>query len=697
MKNIFSAIIILLVIAVKAIAQPMSSPTIRTIEVVNSSTVTLCWTVPSQNGNVFNEYQVFYADNLAGPFTMVGTVTAWATNTITINPLPVITGIRYFYVRTRFNVNQFSTPISDIIQSMVISVSQSPITTIESMDISWNPIHVPAFGTTNTSYNLFRKIGIAGAFVQVNGTTLSVTNYTDVINFPTCKDSIYYRVEIGDLMGCNSVSNVGVAWFDNANPDTPELLSVTVAGVPPNEYTTLVWASSTAIDVDGYYIYRENSFGSPIPVDISSGVGSTTIDMDGTTSTNSSAPGVASETYRIASFDFCTNTSNSGLPQKTIYLEAKLDACNGVTKLNWNKYINWPAGVDKYELYVNSGTGFSLLATLTANDTSYVHFPLIQSVIYTYYIKAIDGSGFRFSKSNASTITADVPIRPSFLYLKYATVVDNRTINIMFKHDSLADISKYIIMRSDNLGDTFDAIKEISFNALTSYMSYTDTANCLTFKKSYVYKILAIDKCDQPSYFSDNIARTIFLQANPELNMKNIVTWTDYEVWNGGVRSYKVFRGFQSVFSDIPAATIPFGENLYEDDIANRISKDGEYCYYVQAYQGLDTVFFFADSSRSNKVCIKQEKTFYLPNAFQPDGINKTFKPYDTFLNTNNYVFRIFNKWGERIFETTEPTTGWDGSINGKEGRMDVYIYYITFQDEQFLTKEYRGTVTLIR
>jgi gliding motility-associated-like protein len=117
----------------------------------------------------------------------------------------------------------------------------------------------------------------------------------------------------------------------------------------------------------------------------------------------------------------------------------------------------------------------------------------------------------------------------------------------------------------------------------------------------------------------------------------------------------------------------------------------------VQAYQGLDTVNFFADSSRSNKICIKQLKTFYMPNAFQPDGINKIFKPASTFLNANNYTFQIFNKWGERVFETIEPTTGWDGTINGREARMDVYIYRITYQNENFETQEVRGTVALLR
>jgi gliding motility-associated-like protein len=163
------------------------------------------------------------------------------------------------------------------------------------------------------------------------------------------------------------------------------------------------------------------------------------------------------------------------------------------------------------------------------------------------------------------------------------------------------------------------------------------------------------------------------------------------------VRSYKVFRGFQGAFSDIPVTSVDFGVNTFYDDIGNRQNKDGEYCYYVQAYQGLDTIFFFADSSRSNTVCIRQEKTIYIPNAFSPDGQNKIFKPYMTFVNPDNYQFMIFNKWGERIFETREPETGWDGTVNGQNARMDAYIYFIRYRDENFQFQEFHGSVTLMR
>jgi len=673
-------------------AQPMSAPALNTIRIIDDTSVELCWPIdPSLNGNTLNEYQFYYADNIAGPFNLVQTM-AVAGITITITGLPVVNTSRYFYAVTRFNTNQLSIP-SDTIASILLNVVQG---NNGHMELTWNPIHTPAFPTTEGTYRIYRRILPAPVYTQISN-SVTATNYSDsTIWHPVCNETIFYRVEQGDLIGnCISVSNERESFFANIIPEPPILNTVTVTSIPPLQDVTLTWDISPSLDVQGYYIYQLNSNGSPVQVADILGRLSITATL---TAADLSFPNTISETYRIAAYDSCGNTSSPSLFHQTIFAESELDACNGIIELSWNTYTNWPLGVANYEIYVSqNGSPFAVLATLGPNDTTFQHFPLIQSTLYAYKIRAIDASGFLFSESNYTSMIADVPVRPAFLYFKYATVINNRTVDLMLYHDTLADIKEYVIFRSDNSGDTFDSLVVLPFEPSNSFLTYTDTTKCLTFKKSYVYKAIAIDSCNQIVFNSNNVAKTIFLKAASELDLENIISWSDYENWYGEVRSYKVFRGFQGVFSDIPAATVPFGENTYADDISNRISKDGEYCYYVQAYQGLDTLNFFADSSRSNKICIKQMKTFYMPNAFQPDGINKVFKPASTFLNANNYRFQIFNKWGERVFETIEPATGWDGTINGREARMDVYVYRITYQDEDFQTQEVRGTVTLVR
>jgi gliding motility-associated-like protein len=703
MKKIFLLFFLFGLMLNTCFAQPMPPPDIRMIEIVNDTEVRLCWpNPPSLNGNIFDAYEIYYADTLAGPYTLVESIFTYATTSINITGLPLLDGPRYFYAVTKFNSNQTSVP-SATIRSMYLTVSEAAN---EHMYLTWNKISDPVFGATATNYRIYRQISIGGAFAQlpVNPQIPVVdTTYTDsLLLLATCDETVFYRIEISDNSGlCQSVSNIVQFQYKTENPKPPFLKRVTVTNLPPLQDVTLEWDISPSQDVLGYKIYQLTNVGSPVEVGDVPGRLSITATLSALNPVPynliPTLPNSQSENFRIAAYDACNNTGDPGLFHNSIFLESELDECNGIIELKWNQYNNWPQGVANYEIYFSqNGSGFNLLATLSGTDTTYQHFPLIQSTLYTYKVRAIDPTGLN-SESNFTEMIADVPVRPGFLYFKYATVKDNRAVDLMLYHDTNADISFYRIFRSDNAGDTFDSISQIIFNPLTPYLTYTDTANCLTFKKSYVYRAVAFDLCGQPVYNSDNIAKTIFLRAATELDMENTITWSDYENWTGEVRSYKVFRGFQGVFSDLPAATIPFGENTYNDDISNRISKDGEYCYYVQAYQGLDTLNFFADSSRSNKVCIKQLKTFYMPNAFEPDGVNKIFKPGSTFLNANNYKFQIFNKWGERVFETIEPTTGWDGTINGREARMDVYVYRITYQNENFETQEVRGTVTLVR
>lgn len=73
------------------------------------------------------------------------------------------------------------------------------------------------------------------------------------------------------------------------------------------------------------------------------------------------------------------------------------------------------------------------------------------------------------------------------------------------------------------------------------------------------------------------------------------------------------------------------------------------------------------------------------PNVFSPnnDGINDVYEL--TFSNKfdwlTNFEFKIFNRWGEVIYEVSNEPVKWDGKIGGKEASNGVYIYSYSFQD----------------
>jgi gliding motility-associated-like protein len=56
----------------------------------------------------------------------------------------------------------------------------------------------------------------------------------------------------------------------------------------------------------------------------------------------------------------------------------------------------------------------------------------------------------------------------------------------------------------------------------------------------------------------------------------------------------------------------------------------------------------------------------------------------------------IFNRWGQRIFQSQSDQPSWDGTINGQQCPMGTYVYVLSFYDEGHLHKQ-TGAVELIR
>ncbi len=88
----------------------------------------------------------------------------------------------------------------------------------------------------------------------------------------------------------------------------------------------------------------------------------------------------------------------------------------------------------------------------------------------------------------------------------------------------------------------------------------------------------------------------------------------------------------------------------------------------------------------------------YTPNAFTPngDGLNDVFKPIGIGIKQINY-FKIFDRWGQIIFSSTQQNAGWDGTFKGRSKDAAVFVWMIEGVD--YLDKKIvqKGTVTLIR
>jgi gliding motility-associated-like protein len=103
--------------------------------------------------------------------------------------------------------------------------------------------------------------------------------------------------------------------------------------------------------------------------------------------------------------------------------------------------------------------------------------------------------------------------------------------------------------------------------------------------------------------------------------------------------------------------------------------------------------------SSMKKVVIGPDIIIFVPDAFTPDNAgpneNNTFRPY--IINNKTYEMLIFNRWGEKMYETTDLTKGWDGNYKGQPAQDGVYVYKMIVTSLEDKVFQYNGTFTLIR
>jgi gliding motility-associated-like protein len=86
-----------------------------------------------------------------------------------------------------------------------------------------------------------------------------------------------------------------------------------------------------------------------------------------------------------------------------------------------------------------------------------------------------------------------------------------------------------------------------------------------------------------------------------------------------------------------------------------------------------------------------------IPNAFTPGGeVNGTLNLLNRGITSLHY-FRIYNRWGNKVFETSDLSKGWDGNYKGTPQPYDVYVYEIEAVANDGSTIHRQGNVTLIR
>lgn len=470
-----------------------------------------------------------------------------------------------------------------------------------------------------------------------------------------------------------------------------------LTATPIGDNIVLNWNQSPCSNSTGYKIYRKiNKYGF-IPGPCEVGVPAYTgyvfiaqVDGLGTTTYTDSNQGAGLDPgteycYMVISFfednaesyaseEVCTELKKD-IPLITHADVRTTSTSTGKIYIDWTKPVELDTAQTpppyEYRVYRSEpALQNSLIFTFTnLNDTIYTDSLLNTTDIqYTYNVE-LHGSPLGELKKIGSTKKA------SSLFLKIKPS-DNSLILTIDEAVPWKN-TEYVIYKQNNAG-SFDSI------AATNLRTYTDIN--LVNGRSYCYKVKSTG-----NYFSEGIEKklinfsqeaceepyddvppcfpTISAAGNCDEG-SNRISWNNPNLsCADDVVSYKLFfKPFLSspftVIREFNSANDTSFIHVQENSIAG--------CYFITS---LDSNINESDSS--NMVCIENCPEYFVPNVFTPngDGVNDRFIPFP-FKYVKDIDLKIYNRWGQLLFETTDPKIQWDGKNQATSKLCEDGTYY---------------------
>lgn len=177
------------------------------------------------------------------------------------------------------------------------------------------------------------------------------------------------------------------------------------------------------------------------------------------------------------------------------------------------------------------------------------------------------------------------------------------------------------------------------------------------------------------------------VQATFSVNPENVGSYTAYYEW----------RFFTEGSADNPYLV------RYEQDTQYTFTTAG--VHYVVCYatfvNGTDTIAFTADYwGEVGPITVSiSESELQMPNAFSPngDGLNDVYKAKSGYQSIVEFHAYIFNRWGQKLYEWTDPAGGWDGKYKGKDVKQGVYFCLVKARGADGRVFNIKKDVNLLR
>lgn len=335
---------------------------------------------------------------------------------------------------------------------------------------------------------------------------------------------------------------------------------------------------------------------------------------------------------------FITATvGNNGAPSSTATVlnnESCIGAANGSAQLHINN------GLPPYTYSINGGT---------QSDSTFVGLP---AATYTYQITDVNGC----STSGTFTIGLD-PALTTTTVTTDVTCFGDTNGNVQIGVSGGTAPYQYALN-----GDSLQAVSQ--FDSLTP--------------AAYTYQVSDANNCSATGTFTIDEPAQLIIEAGE-----------DRELIIGG-----------SV--NIAAQTVSGTPVQYQWSPATGLSCTDCSTPTASPVQNVTYTLQATDANGCTSVdslhIVVTEATILLvPSAFSPneDGMNDILRPVTK--NIVSYQFRIYNRWGLKLYEGTEADAGWNGKNNGNYVEIGVYVYVVEAIDLQGKEVLKKGNVTLVK
>jgi len=582
---------------------------------------------------------------------------------------------------------------------------------------------------TSTTISTFEITAVNDTICSGTSTTLSATiNGT----LPSGSAIIWYDAPInGNFIGAGANFTTG-----NLSNDTTFYV-----GVCPGSYTvpvSVIMGVSFTYDDSNVSINDEDcgaSNGSISGITISGGSTPYTFEWNSIVQPSQDLSGISAGNYTLVVTDatFCAATIGTytvGTSPSFV-----IDTTNATI-------VDEACGQTNGEISGISVTGGTLPYSFAWNGNTTLTEDTIGLSSGNYTLTITDGNGcmdstFYYTVSNLSG--------PS---------IDSSNISILPEHCNLTDgqITGLTVSGGNgnysyfwnNVTSTIDA-SNLATGTYTFVVS--DTNNC-----SDTLSGLFVPALGGPSIDSTNV------QVSPESCGNYDGTITGIEVnggttpyhylWNNGETSLDIMQGSMGTYSlqvtdsagciaslgsweigtyGSPTANFSYVGGLMNGDTLNftdqSVSNDADILNYFWSFGNGDTSStqnpsFIFDREGVFIVCLTIEnklgctdtycqeltieenelgESIGIPTAFSPNGDGNNDMLYVKGKGILNFNFQIFNRWGEKVFETTDQNIGWDGSFRGQPENPGVFTYILEYEFNSGESNSYNGNITLVK